>query len=198
MNTKIHVSILFLIFAWACEQQSTTSTQADMNRSTPPASQNTCTQSSECGVGEYCDECAGGASCPNCQDCIGLCIASSCETEAQATCEIDTPTCEYGSILVIRNECWMCVNQVTCEPTPEIQPRTPCSTANDCPAGSICNECAGASCPACDDCLSDCQSICESETEAVCEIEPPPCAENQVRIISNGCWECVSRTTCEP
>ena len=197
---KICLSLLFLIGVWGCKQESSTSTQTNPN---PPTSPKTCFQSSECDLGEYCDECAGGSSCPTCQDCIGLCVASSCETEAQAACEIEPPTCEYGSILIIQNECWSCVDQLTCEPTPEIQPspefpeRTSCSTSNDCPAGSICNECAGSSCPACDDCISACQPICDSETEALCEIDPPTCEANQVRIIVNQCWECVSQATCE-
>ena len=193
---KVLLSLSFLLFlVCGCEQKSSSNT--DMNGSMPPASPTTCIESSECGIGEYCDECAS-SSCPMCADCIGLCRASTCETETQATCEIDVPTCAYGSILVIQNECWECVDQITCESTPEVPPLISCGTSNDCPAGSICNPCGAASCPLCDDCISACQSVCESETEAVCEIDPPQCEENQVRVIRDGCWVCVSQTTCEP
>ena len=195
--TLLRLSFVLLISLCACEQQ-TESPQSEPDMPAPPATEERCTVSSECGIGEYCDECAGGASCPTCNDCIGLCTPSSCETEAQAACEVEAPTCEYGSVLVVQNECWLCVDQNTCEETPEIPPEISCITANDCPAGSICDECAGSSCPTCDDCYSACLPLCESEASAVCEIDPPTCGEDQVRVITDGCWECVSQATCTP
>ena len=82
--------------------------------------QETCTTNAECDLGEYCDECAGGSSCPDCTDCIGLCVASSCASEDSALCEVEPPICEPSSILVVQNECWLCVDQSTCEPTPPV------------------------------------------------------------------------------
>ena len=101
---------------WICVNQATCEPADPI---TPPQ-ETTCTMSSECGLGEYCDECAGGSSCPECADCIGLCVASTCVSEESAVCEVSQPTCDYGSILIIKDGCWECVDQLTCVPTDPI------------------------------------------------------------------------------
>ena len=110
-------SILIVIDGcWECVNQAT----CEPTNPTNPPQETTCTMSSECGLGEYCDECAGGSSCPDCADCIGLCVASTCVSEESAVCEVSQPTCDYGSILIIKDGCWECVDQLTCEPTDPI------------------------------------------------------------------------------
>lgn len=157
----------------------------------------TCTSNADCEVGSYCEECAT-SSCPSCRDCIGLCTVSSCESEEVAVCEIEPPSCESGTVLIIQDGCWLCVDQSSCEAMSVEPPLTTCGTNNDCPFGSICDPCAGSSCPECDDCVSACRSVCDSEEEALCNTVQPECDDSQVLIVKDRCWLCVDPNTCEP
>ena len=157
-----------------------------------------CGTNSDCRVGKYCDPCGGGASCPSCDDCISVCVSSSCETEERAVCEVEQPTCDEAEVLVIRAGCWLCVNQSTCEPDEEWPLPAPCERNHDCAAGALCSDCAGSSCRDCEDCVMGCQPVCESEAVAECDTERPSCDSGQVSVIREGCWVCVDENTCEP
>lgn len=157
----------------------------------------TCSTNSDCDVGSYCDECAT-SSCPSCADCIGLCTVSSCESEAQAVCEEEPPSCDSGTVLIIQDGCWLCVDITSCEAMSVEPPLNRCESAADCSFGSICDPCAGSSCPSCDDCISACRPVCDSADNALCNTLQPECDESQVLIVRDRCWLCVDQLTCEP
>ena len=159
--------------------------------------QDTCMTNDDCEVGDYCDECAT-SSCEGCLDCIGLCTVSSCESEAEVQCEVQAPSCEPSTVLIIRDGCWLCVDQNSCEAMSMEEPINECQSNADCSFGSICDPCARSSCPACDDCISACRSVCDSEEASLCFSTQPECDETQVLIVRDGCWLCVSQMTCEP
>ena len=159
--------------------------------------QGMCMTNDECEVGSYCDECAT-SSCQGCADCVGLCTVSSCESEAQAVCEEEPPSCEPGTVLIIRDGCWLCVGRDSCEAMSMAPPLNRCDRSADCSFGSICDPCAGSSCPNCDDCISACRPVCESADSALCNTVQPECEADQVLIVRDGCWLCVDQISCEP
>ena len=55
-------------------------------------------------------------------------------------------------IAAIKNGCYECVNEVTCQPWGE----PGCRIDLDCQAGQHCDDCATASCYECDDCVAGC------------------------------------------
>ena len=169
--------------------------QPDM---TPPSMPVVCETHSDCEEGTYCMECVA-SSCPNCQDCINHCLPSSCESE-DGGCEIDPPDCGRDLVLIMRDGCWDCVDPNTCLSTPPAPPPEliSCGTSIDCPAGAICAECAGSSCPGCDDCVPGCLPVCQSESVPLCNALRPECEEDQVAVVRGDCWACVNQTTCEP
>ena len=174
---------------WLCVDQ------GSCEPSTTP--QSICVTNDECEVGSYCDECAT-SSCPDCLDCIGLCTMSSCESEREAVCEEEPPSCESGTVLIIQDGCWLCVDQTSCEAMSVEPPINRCETTADCSFGSICDPCGGSSCPSCDDCISACRTVCESADSALCNTYQPECDANQVLIVRDRCWLCVDQITCEP
>ena len=195
---KNYTLFIFCLFGTSCIQSPPAPTQEVTNRSDMFAERITCETQSDCQLGEYCDPCAGGASCPTCDDCIGACVSSSCETETSAVCEIDQPLCSENEVLIIQEGCWLCVDQSTCVPNEEWPIPEPCESNTDCPIGEYCSDCAGSSCPNCEDCLMGCRPQCVSESVVECEVERPNCDVDQITVIREGCWVCVDESTCEP
>ncbi len=74
-----------------------------------------CGVDSDCPADEYCDSCAT-SSCPDCEDCVPGCLPHDCETEPEPACDLARSDCEPGQVAVVRDGCWLCVDQVTCEP----------------------------------------------------------------------------------
>lgn len=74
-----------------------------------------CGDDGACGPSEICDPCAT-SSCPECDDCVGGCLAHGCESEETITCRCVRPDCGDERIAVVRDGCWVCVDRETCEP----------------------------------------------------------------------------------
>ena len=73
-----------------------------------------CVTSSDCPWGYTCDPCAR-SSCPNCDDCVSACF-QMCESDEEVLCNSAPPTCDESQVLIVRDLCWLCVDNTTCEP----------------------------------------------------------------------------------
>ncbi|MCP3890538.1 MAG: hypothetical protein GY702_16950 [Desulfobulbaceae bacterium] len=82
----------------------------------------------------------------------GECRNTQCDDGSALLCMIPQAECKPFEILAIQNNCWVCVNQVTCLPWGE----PGCVINDDCTVGYYCDICGTSSCPSCDDCISAC------------------------------------------
>ena len=83
----------------------------------------------------------------------GACRDTHCDDGTDVLCDMIPPVCRDFEILVVQNNCWVCVNPATCLPWGEPE----CDPSNDdCPDGFTCDPCGTSSCPFCDDCLPAC------------------------------------------
>lgn len=83
----------------------------------------------------------------------GECRNTQCDDGSPLLCMVPQAECGPLEILAIRENCWVCVNQVTCLSWGE----PGCVINDDCPVGSFCDPCGTSSCPYCDDCVSACK-----------------------------------------
>jgi hypothetical protein len=118
----------------------------------------------------------------------------SCDDGTEPICAMVPPHCDDSEILAYQDQCFVCVNPQTCAPWG--QPG--CANDADCDPTDWCNPCGSSSCPMCDDCVPACQPHgCDTETELLCFGVRPDCDPGEVAIIEQGCWECVSRDSCQ-
>jgi len=119
----------------------------------------------------------------------------SCDDGTEPTCNMIEPECEEHEILAYQNNCYVCVNPMTCKPWGE----PGCEGDVDCGPADYCNPCATASCPMCLDCVPACvPHNCETEEELMCFGVRDECGESGVAVIRDGCWVCLDLNTCEP
>ncbi len=119
---------------WACNEGSCEET----------CEETTCGDSS-------CDA-AGGENEQSCStDCTEV-RDTHCDDGSTPMCDLIPPVCDDYSLFAYQNDCYRCVNPVTCLPWGEAA----CTVAEGCPEPRICNDCATSSCPACDDCVAAC------------------------------------------
>lgn len=81
----------------------------------------------------------------------GECRDSHCDDGTEVSCKRMIPNCAEDEILAYQNNCYACVNPLTCSPwgTPE------CTADTECPGGE-CDPCGSSSCANCDDCVPAC------------------------------------------
>lgn len=92
-----------------------------------------CFDEGQCDAGLQCDTC-GTSSCPACDDCLAVCLPAATEP-----CD-DHADCPGGLCVFSTGEC-----------------AAACGGPGGCSAaGEVCDGCATASCPDCDDCLGAC------------------------------------------
>lgn len=147
--------------------------------------------------------CSEDADCADSQVCrragptpFSSCVNHDCETEREASCRMLRPTCGEREISVVRDGCWVCVNERTCEAPASTGP-TRCRGDAACAAGEYCDACGSSSCPECDDCIATCAPhLCDSESTLTCRCAQPECGEDGVAVIREGCWVCVDVRTC--
>lgn len=84
----------------------------------------------------------------------GECRDTSCDDDTEALCKMIPPECSQYEVLAIQNNCWVCVNPVTCLPWGE--PGCLVDADVSCPDGYECNPCGTSSCPFCEDCVPAC------------------------------------------
>lgn len=150
-----------------------------------------CEHDRECADHQHCDPCAT-SSCPECDDCIGACVTSPCESASAIGCSVARPDCAAGEVAVIQDGCWVCVNQTTCEPY-----EGACRTHLDCGPAELCDPCGTSSCPDCEDCVPACvDTECDTEATPTCEEFRPECAPGLVAVVEGGCWLCVETAGC--
>lgn len=75
-----------------------------------------------------------------------------CDDGTQPTCRMPEPTCLEHEVLAYQNNCYVCVNSVTCLPWGQAN----CQVDENCAEGEYCDMCATSSCPMCDDCVAAC------------------------------------------
>lgn len=120
---------------------------------------------------------------------------TSCDDGTEPMCNTIPPDCDEWEILAHQDSCYVCVNPDTCQPwgVPE------CRGDAMCAPSEYCDGCGTSSCPFCDDCVAACRAHgCPTEAAPTCRMMRPQCAVGQVSIVRDGCWVCVSATTCEP
>lgn len=74
-----------------------------------------CLGDGDCAATEWCNPCAR-ASCPECEDCVPGCTAHECDSEPEPACDEARPDCDFAEVSVVRDGCWVCVREDTCEP----------------------------------------------------------------------------------
>ncbi len=76
-----------------------------------------CASDKDCAADFHCDPC-GASSCPNCEDCLPVCVPHHCVTGSleDLTCNQDRPECGEDAVAVVENGCWKCRNLGNCEP----------------------------------------------------------------------------------
>ncbi|MFT6396530.1 MAG: hypothetical protein ACJAYU_001273 [Bradymonadia bacterium] len=150
-----------------------------------------CESDRECADHQHCDLCAT-SSCPDCADCLGACVTAPCESESAIGCSVERPVCAAEELGVVRDGCWVCVNEATCEPYDGA-----CRTHQDCGPAELCDPCGTSSCPDCDDCVPDCiDTSCETDSEPTCDDFRPECVVGLVAVVQDGCWSCVETVEC--
>ncbi len=121
------------------------------------------------------------------------CRPVQCDDGSALACGAELPLCRPGETPAVRDGCWACVDEATCEIF------TPCDSDRECADHQYCDPCASSSCPACTDCVGACvMAPCESESAVGCAVERPECAEDEVGVVRDGCWVCVNTATCQP
>ena len=98
----------------------------------------------DCGLGETL------CNCP--EDCDPSYRSERCDDGSQPTCRMLPPVCDRWSLLAYQDQCYRCVNPMTCRPWGELG----CRDDADCPGDGICDLCATSSCPMCEDCVAAC------------------------------------------
>ncbi|MDA3864070.1 MAG: hypothetical protein PF689_09425 [Deltaproteobacteria bacterium] len=118
-----------------------------------------------------------------------------CDDGTDPICAQVPPTCEEYEILAHQNNCYECVNPITCKPWGEAG----CQSDAECSIYGYCSDCATSSGPNDDDCVAGCLAHnCPTESQAICEMIRPDCGPDEVAIATNGCYACVDINTCEP
>lgn len=101
----------------------------------------------------YSNDCYAAAAGVNVYQTGETCRDTSCDDGTPVLCDMIPPVCSEFEILAAQNNCWVCVNPVTCKPWGEPE----CNSDEDCPAGLACDSCGTSSCPLCDDCIPACR-----------------------------------------
>jgi hypothetical protein len=165
-----------------------------------------CEQAPECQPGEEVPHvCPDGQMVPwcTCENGQWACIISpengcrdsSCDDGTQPMCPMAMPMCEQWEILAYQNHCFSCVNPATCLPWSQ----DACESDRECPVEERCDGCGSSSCPSCRDCVAACVAHgCHTEEIAFCNTPRTACADGEVSVVRDGCWQCVSLDTCEP
>ncbi len=108
------------------------------------------------------------------KNCPSDCRDDHCDDGTEPLCEIMPPTCNPGEILAYYNNCYACVNPVTCKPIPER-----CRSNEECGEGFICTE----------------EGVCKA-IEPECRVDAD-CPELPLPINCEGHWEC-QNSVCTP
>ncbi len=87
---------------------------------------------------------------------IEITRAAYCDDGTFPQCDIVVPECDPTSeLLAYQNNCYNCVNPVSCKPWGA----SGCESDDDCARDEFCDSCRTSSCPACDDCIGVCWPI---------------------------------------
>lgn len=109
-----------------------------------------CTDEGQCDAGLQCDTC-GTSSCPACDDCVAVCLPAATEP-----CD-DHADCPGGLCVFSTGQC-----------------AEACGGPEGCSVpGEVCDGCATASCPDCEDCLGACvpgNGLCDTSDDCPAEM----------------------------
>lgn len=123
------------------------------------------------------------------------CRDTQCDDGTVPVCDLIPPVCGEFEIFAHQDDCYRCVNPVTCLPWGAAG----CREDRQCPPDEACDPCATSSCPLCEDCVAACQPHgCPTEGQLECRCVRPQCERGQVAVILDGCWVCVTEDTCRP
>lgn len=146
----------------------------------------------DCAPGYECEmiypPCAAGSDdCDPVPQCLPV-NNGQCDDDSNEICEMVPPTCDDHLILAIQNDCYACVDPVTCEPPP---PALTCDNVL-CMEGTHCVmqdvDCVQAPCPPVPVCVEDdnqgCYSDAECPDDSFCNaadicLPPPGCEPGQ-------------------
>ncbi len=171
-----------------------------------------CEDGTTCGAGEQCcPGCAGefcapiGGSCPRpaCPPPPDRCEAMDARGEGPCDAILgvafDGESCVYLSgCSCVGDHCPYVHDSVeACESANWNCGITTCMADKDCAVSDYCDECATSSCPGCEDCVGACvPHSCLTEPAPTCRAERPDCADGEVAVVRDGCWECTELARC--
>ncbi len=144
-----------------------------------------CGNTADCADGQVCSKAVG--------DCDPTARSGQCVQRPSVCNDVSDPVCGCDG-QTYPNPCTALTASVTvasagaCVPPPQA-----CATDADCSAAQRCVPCDGPNCGGL------CQDHgCETQPQAACDAVRTDCGADQVAVVRDGCWVCVSIATCNP